>query len=427
MPLNRRRFLGAAAALGSSAFLTPQACAKPRVAGRVVIVGGGWGGLSAARYLREFAPQLEVTLLERNARFWSCPLSNHWLAGRIDDTFLSHDYPAAAQHWGYRFVQGEVSHIDRDARLVVTEAGRFAYDWLVLAVGIRHDYAAWFGDDRETAAYTQQHYPAAYTPGAEFLRLREKLTRFAGGDWLMTIPPQPFRCPPAPYERAVMIAGWLAQRKIPGRLIILDANPPFQAFQRVFQEFFPARVVYHAQTPVMRVDPRKRRVESEFDSFGFDEAILMPPQQAAHLAWQADLVAQPGGWAAVDPLSFAARRDARVFMVGDMIDRVSSLFGHYPKSGQMASRQGRIVARQIAARAADETPPLELPDSLCLIATQFDPPATLRIEASYRLRGDGEISQQVKNQRDPQPRGEDLAWARGMFREFLAPQAISVV
>jgi len=89
----------------------------------------------------------------------------------------------------------------------------------------------------------------------------------------------------------------------------------------------------------------------------------------------------------------------------------------------MASRQGRIVARQIAARAAGEIPPQELPDSLCHITTQFDPPAVLRIEASYRLRGDGELIQQTKTQRDPQPRGEDIAWAQGMFREFLAPPA----
>ncbi|GAB1395166.1 FAD-dependent oxidoreductase [Rhodocyclaceae bacterium] len=425
--MTRRQFLARAAAFGAGFWLVPPAWSNRTLAPRIVVIGGGWGGLTAARYLHEVLPHAAITLLDRHARFWSCPLSNHWLVGRLDGALLSHDYRAAAHHWSYRFVQDEVVAIDRSQRQVVTPGERFPYDWLVLAAGIRHDYAAWFGDDHETAAYARQHFPAAYTPGPEFPQLRDKLQAFAGGDLLMTIPPQPLRCPPAPYERAVMIASWLEQRQVPGRLVILDANPPFQAFQRAFQEAFPKRIVYHAQTRIVRVDPRQRVVESEFDQFSFADAILMPPQQAAELAWQADLIGrnandQPTGWAAVEPLSFAAQQDERIFIVGDMIDRVSALFGHYPKSGQMASRQGRIVAYQIAARAAGTVPPQALPDSICHLTTQVDPPAALRIAASYRLRGDGEIVQQMKSERDPQPRGEDLAWAQGMFREFLAPQ-----
>jgi NADPH-dependent 2,4-dienoyl-CoA reductase/sulfur reductase-like enzyme len=428
MFLKRRHFLATATALGAAALLPRSARSNTLRPRRVVIVGGGWGGLAAARYLREFAPDIDVTLLEKNAFFWSCPLSNKWLVGLIDDTLLSHDYHAAARTWNYRFVQTEVSIIERDARRVITRAGPFDYDWLVMAVGIRHDYTAWFGDDLETANYTSRHYPSAYTPGTEFQILRDKLAHFKGGDLLMTVPPQPFRCPPAPYERAALIAGWLEARKIPARLIIIDPNPPFQEFQRIFHERFPQRIDYRAQTAVLTVDPHQRTVKTEFETFSFDDAILMPPQQAGTLAWQADLIGQqankqPSGWAAVDPLSFAAVADPRIFMIGDMIDRVSPLFGHYPKSGQMASRQGRIVAQQIAAQAHGTTAPRALPDSLCHIATQYDPPEAIRIASNYRIRGDGEIMPQTKVERDPQPRGEDIAWAQGMFGEFLAPSS----
>jgi NADPH-dependent 2,4-dienoyl-CoA reductase/sulfur reductase-like enzyme len=416
MLLKRRRFLLAAAALGSTPLLRAAPTEK-----RVVIVGGGWGGLGAARHLRAHAPELDVVLIERNAQFRSLPLSNKWLLGRIDGAALTHDYQAAARAWGYRFVQAEASAIDRERRRVQTSAGGFDYDWLVLALGIRHDHAAWFGDDRETADYARTHFPSAYTAGPELAVLREKLARFTGGTLLMTVPPLPYRCPPAPYERAVLIADWLEARRIPGKLLVLDPNTPTQGFQQIFDERHPQRIDYRSQTRITALDPRRRTLQTEFDDFAFDDAILMPPQQAGDLAWQAGLVGKDSGWAAADPLSFASRADERIFVVGDMLDRVSPLFGHYPKSGQMASRQGRIVARRIAALARGETPPREFPDSICHIATRLDPPEALRIEASFRLRGDGVLMQQSRTTRDAQPRGEDLAWAEGMFREFLAP------
>lgn len=421
--MQRRRFLAAAASLGTAALLPDRARAAGTPHGRVVIVGGGWGGLSTARHLREAAPGLDITLIERNEAFWSCPLSNKWLVGRLDAPRLRRDYGAAAKRWNYRFVRGEASAIDRDRRQVVCTAGTFDYDWLVLAVGIRHDYAAWFGDDRETAEYARTTYPAAWTPGAEFAVLRDKLLKFRGGDLLLTIPPAPFRCPPAPYERAVLLAGWFQSRKIPGRIVILDANPPFQEFQRLFREF-DERIVYRTQTPVVSVDPRAHRVRTEFEDFGFDDAILMPPQQAGELAWQAELIGRntdglPTGWAATDPQNLTARDDARIFMIGDMIDRVSPLFGHYPKSAHMATRQGRLVAQRIAALSRGDAPSRELPDSLCHIATRFDPPEAIRLATSYRLRGDGVLMQQSRTERDPQPRDEDLAWLESLLDEVL--------
>lgn len=432
MLTTRRRFLAAATALGAAATWSGTASATSVATSaaasrqRVVIVGGGWGGLAAARYLHDFAPDLDVTLLERNTDFWSCPLSNKWLVGQVDSALLRHSYTAAARAWRYRFVPADVSAIDRERRQVISSAGNFAYDWLVLAVGIRHDYAAWFGDDQETARHTRTHYPAAWTPGAEFAVLREKLAGFRGGDLLLTIPPAPYRCPPAPYERAALLAGWFEARNIPGRIIILDANRPFPEFQRIYRDRFPDRIVYHTQASIRSVDPHRREVRTDMGSFGFDDAILMPPQQAGDLAWQAGLISRdeldtPTGWAGADPISFVSAVDPRICLVGDMIDRVSPLFGHYPKSGQMAARQGRSAARSIAALAQGKAPPPELPDSLCHIATQFDPPEAIRIATRYRLRGDGVLMQQLDTQRDPQPRGEDLAWAHSMFAEFLVP------
>lgn len=423
MLLKRRHFLSAASALATAAVLPRAGRAAARA--RVVVVGGGWAGLAAARHLRELAPEIDVTLLEKNPRFWSCPLSNKWLVGQLGDDLLEQDYAAAARYWNYRFVQAAVHAVDRDARRVHSSAGEFAYDWLVLAIGIRHDWTAWFGDDREGALLAEQRFPPAWTSAGQFAALREKLRNFKGGDLLMTVPPAPFRCPPAPYERAALLAGWFAERRVPARILIFDANPPSREFQRLFGEFGD-RVVYRTQLPLVAVDPHARRARTEFEEYGFDDAILLPPQQAADLAWQAGLIGsdsagRPTGWVAADPLSFASHGDERTFVVGDALGHVSDLFGHYPKSAHMAVRQGRIAAHQIAARARGTAVTSELPDSLCHITTRYAPPEAIRLATTYRLRGDGMLMQQARTERNPQPQGEDIAWLRGLLAEVLVP------
>lgn len=429
MALSRRRFIAAASALsaalalplvGRAAELLP-----PSRGRRVVIVGGGWGGLSAARALRDFAPDLEVVLLEKNPVFRSLPLSNKCLVGLADAGMLVHDYARAARAFGYTFIQGEASAIDRDKRHVVTAQGVLGYDWLILAAGIRYDYSAWYGDDSRAIEHTRRHYPCAYIPGDEFLALRDKLANFKGGDLVMTIPAMPYRCPPSPYERACMIGFLLKSRKIKGRLIVLDANSSALGFSQVFAEQYKEQIVYLPQTRVKAVDPFKKIVTTELDDVRFDDAILMAPQQAGELVWQAGLIARDGegkptGWADQHPLHLHAREDERIFLVGDLVGPASPLFGHYPKTGQMANRLGRIAAQEIAARAKGVAPAELLPDSACYVFTRVEPMEMTRIDSRYRLRGDGLIMQSVKQTYDPNPRGEDEQWAESMFEEFLA-------
>jgi len=428
--VRRRGFLGFSAALGAilatrTAPLIAGQTAGAR--GRVVIVGGGWGGLSAARHLRRLAPQLEVTLVERNAAFQSLPLSNQWLAGRVDGKLINHDYARAAAAYGYRFVRAEVRDIDRARRRVAsavpgdTAAHKFSldYDWLVLAPGIRYDWAAWFGDDARAAEQARSNYPCAFVAGDELAALKRKLDAFAGGDLVMTIPPMPYRCPPAPYERALVIGQQLKSRNIKGRLIVLDPNPMMAAFSRVFAEQYAEQIVYVPHARVKSLDPFARSVATSFDDFRFDDAILMAPQQAGELAWRAGVVGN-SGWAEVDPLHFHVPGDERVFVIGDAVGKVSLLFGHYPKSGHMAARQGMVVAGEIAARAAGRVPEVQLPDSTCHVLTRVDPPEAMRLDAGYRVRGDGELAQTMQQSHDPNPRGEDVAWAQSMFAELLA-------
>lgn len=422
--MNRRGFLAAALAAPFVGHVAAELL-PPARGRRVVIVGGGWGGLSAARHLRELAPDLEVVLLEKNPVFRSLPMSNKWLAGLVDEKQLVHDYAIAARAFGYTFIQAEVSAIERDRRRIVTAAGTLNYDWLILAVGIRYDFDDWYGGDRRAIEHTLRHYPCAYIPGSEQRALKAKLDSFSGGDLVMTLPPMPYRCPPSPYERACLI-GWLIKsRKIKGRLTVLDPNSHILGFNRIFSEHYKDQIDYVPQARIKSLDPFNKTIATEVADFRFDDAILMAPQQAGDLAWQAGLIARdaagrPTGWADQDPVHLHARHDERIFLIGDMIEKASPLFGYYPKSGQMASRLGRIAAHEVAARALEVAPEKLLPDSTCYVYTSFEPAEMTRVDSTYRFRGDGLIVQSVKQHHDPNPRDEDLQWARSKFGELLA-------
>ncbi len=391
---------------------------------RVIVIGGGWGGLSAARHLRALTPDLEVVLVDRQPAFVSFALSNRWLVGIDSLAPERHDYTALAARWGYRFLRAEVNAIDRAARIVVAGNERLAYDWLVIAPGIREDFTAWGVDDPATVAELRRRYSGALANGADLPALKQRLATFSGGDLLMTIPPAPYRCPPAPYERAMLIAWFLKTRKIPGKLIVVDPNPLMPAFRSVLLERFKDQITYLDHAQVRRIDPARKTLSTDIDDIQFSEALLCPPQQAADLLWQAGLIrpedsGRPSGWAAQDAIDFRSSADPRVFIIGDSCGQVSPLFGQYPKTGHVANRMGLAVARQIAAEATGKKVQPLLPESVCHVLSSVDPVESIRIETSYRDRGDGFLLQQVRQKRNPNPDGEDRAWASEIYRDFL--------
>lgn len=419
MKTGRRQFLLAA---GLLPLVRPV-----RAAGqRVVIVGGGWGGLSAASHLRRLAPDIEVTLVDRQPAFTSFALSNRWLVDHSPAAPERQDYAKLAVNWGYRFVQASVDSIDRAQRTVTTASGRLPYDWLVLSPGIRENYAAWQVDDPQAVAELRQRHSGAMLNAADLPALKKRLAAFKGGDMLMTIPPAPYRCPPAPYERAMLIAWWLKTQKIPGKLVIIDPNPLMPAFKSILLDRFKAQVTYLDHASVRQVDLARRTVSTDTDDIRFTEALLSPPQQAADLLWQAGLIrkdegGRATGWADQGGLDFRSVGDERVFIIGDAAGLASPLFGHYPKTGHVANRMGAIVARQIVSSATGQSFPALLPESVCHVVSSVEPLETTRIDTSYRQRGDGFLMQQVRQTREPNPAGEDVAWAEAIYRDFLRP------
>ncbi|WP_027014741.1 FAD-dependent oxidoreductase [Comamonas composti] len=429
--------LGAAAtapslALAAPAVITRESRILPREGKgpRIVICGGGWGGLTAARYLRELIPNADVVLLERNATFWSGPMSNKWLIDIVNTDFINRDMLRPANRYGYKLLQTEVIGFERDQKLVRTAHGLIEYDFLILSGGIRNAYDAWFGNDLRAIEYTRTHFPNAYIPNQEMLSLKQKVKDFKGGTLVMTLPPPPHRCPPSPYERACLIAWHIKKNKIPGKILILDPKPkiaPIGAgYKQAFEELYPDIITHVPNARVQEVDPFNKRIKTAAGEFKFDDAILMPPHQAADMVWHAGLIGKdaagkPTGWADMHPRLFHANSDDRVYFVGDLMGHISDQFGHYPKSAHVANYIAKIVSKNIAQRVAgQEVTPL-LPDNLCYMMVNGDPQEEISVKFEYEVDPTGKV---IQTQIDMDVRTSDLVkedfdWINTRFKDFL--------
>ncbi len=429
--------LGAVAApavsMAAPSIMTPQSRILPRQGKgpRIVICGGGWGGMTAARYLRELIPNSDVVLLERNPTFWSGPMSNKWLIDIVGTDFVNRDMLRPSNQYGYQLLQTEVMGFERDQKLVRTAHGLIEYDFLILSGGIRNDCEAWFGNDQRAIDYTRQHFPNAYIPNQEMFALKQKVKDFKGGTLVMTLPPPPHRCPPSPYERACLIAWHIKKNKIPGKILILDPKPKIGpigvGYQQAFEELYPDIITHVPNARVQEVDPFNKRIKTAAGEFKFDDAILMPPHQAADMVWHAGLIGKdatgkPTGWADMNPRLFHANSDDRVYFVGDLMGTISDQFGHYPKSAHVANFIGKIVAKNIAQRVSgQEVTPL-LPDNLCYMMVNGDPQEEISVKFEYEVDPTGKVIQTQIDMdvRTPDLVKEDFAWINSKFSDFLA-------
>jgi len=396
---------------------------------RVVVLGAGWGGLTTARHLRETAPELEVVVLERNPIFWSCPLSNKWLIDVVDTEFLLHSYAEPARKHGYTFVQTEVIHIERDKKRVLTAKGYVDYDWLVVSAGIKVTYEPWFGNDQRAIDHVQANYSSAYVPSAEHLGLKRRIKQFKGGTIVMTLPPPPHRCPPSPYERACLMAAHFQKNKIPAKIVILDPKPRIApiglGYRQAFEELYSKTITYVPNAGVKEIDPFNRVAKTAAGDFKFDDAILMGHHQAAELTWKLGAIGRtadgkPTHWAAVHPQLYNLKDDPQVYVIGDSVGAVSPQFGHYPKAGHVANRQGRSVAQYIAQQAKGQAPTPLLIDNLCYMLVNPDPLEAINVQFDYKIGPEGHLIQtQIDdNERRLSLWKEDLRWYGLMMDEF---------
>jgi sulfide dehydrogenase [flavocytochrome c] flavoprotein subunit len=353
MNMQRRSFLNTAAAtglLGLAGCATGTAPAKARV----VVIGGGYGGATAARYVRLLSDhKIDVVLVEPNDAFISCPLSNLVVGGSRQLADLTTPYTALTRAHGITVVKDTATAIDPARRSVtLARGGSIAYDKLVLSPGIE---LLFDGIEGLRAAHDSGRVLQAWKAGAETVALRRQLEAMPdGGVYAITVPEQPYRCPPGPYERACQVAWYFKKAKPRSKVLVLDANPDVVSkgalFKRVWAEQYPGIVEYRPQHKAMAVDARAGVLKFEVqEDVKADVINALPPMRAGAIAVQTGLNNMAGNrWCGIDYQSFASTVDRDIHVIGDSIQVAPAM----PKSAHMANGHGKVAAAAIVAELA---------------------------------------------------------------------------
>jgi len=348
--ISRRRMVQA---LGAGAVLGLPGCASlahPRSAAKVVVVGGGYAGATAAKYLRLLSNHaIDVMLIEPNPQFVSAPLSNLVITGDLQLAEITSSYRHLQRRHGVRLVRDQVVSIDPERHTVALKHGSsIRYDRLVLAPGIDVMLDA---VDGLAQAQDDGRIVQAWCAGPETLALNQQLRAMRnGGVFVITIPEAPYRCPPAPYERASLVAAFCQRYKPASKVLVLDANDDVTAmgslFKQAWTELYAGVLEYRSHYTAVSVDARSLTVRFDVqEDVRADVLNVLPPVRAGALAVQAGLANVNGRWCEVDFLSFASTRARDVHVIGDSIQAAPMM----PKSGHMANAQAKVAAAAIVA------------------------------------------------------------------------------
>ncbi len=344
LDLSRRRVLGAGLAMGSLALAgcATGGASGPSI-GRVVIVGAGFGGSTAARYLRMWGGNVDVTLVDRNANFVSCPISNLVLGGHKQMADITRGYDGL-KALGVKVMQGEVTAIDAAGKKVKLAGGtELSYDRLILSPGV--DFIT-EGTPGLQAALDSGRVQHAWKAGPQTVALRQQLEAMPdGGVFAMSIPKVPYRCPPGPYERACMVASYLKQHKPKSKVLVLDANPEIQSkkalFEKAFKDHYSGILEYRANNELKEVIGTTAKLE--FDDVKADVLNVIPPQRAGDIARNAGLLNMNNRWAGVNWLTMESTAAPGVHVLGDATFSAPAM----PKSGHMANQHAKVAAAAI--------------------------------------------------------------------------------
>ena len=350
-PTNRRRLLQGA---GASAVLAGFPTIARAGTARVIVIGGGFGGATAAKYLRLLDPSLEVTLIEREQRYVTCPESNHVLAGLKSMADITVAYDRLQSVYGVKLLRSEVLAVDGMRQLVRLQDGTtLGYDRAIIAPGVEMRFDVLEGYDAAAA----ERMPHAWKAGPQTLLLRRQLEAMPDGGVVIIAPPlNPSRCPPGPYERASLIAHYLKSSKPRSKILIYDAKDsyPHQAiFEAAWDTHYPGIIEWYGASSggrITMVDARAMTVTTEFGAQKGDVINIVPPQRTPAVTRESGIV-DPWGWCPVDPRTLESTQTRWIHVVGDAANGVVMA-----KSATSANSQAKVCAAAIVAMLAGKSP-----------------------------------------------------------------------
>ena len=357
--INRRGFVsvlgGAAATVAMTGCATPLGAAGSM--GKVVVIGGGYGGATAAKYLRMWSDKrIDVTLVEPNTSFISCPISNLVVGGYKQMSDITVPYDNLSRRHGVKVVHDTVASIDPAKKTVKLAGGdTLAYDRLVVSPGID---LMWSSIQGLQAASQEGRILQAWKAGAETAALRRQLEAMPdGGVYALTIPEAPYRCPPGPYERASVVAAYFKQAKPKSKVLLLDANADVTSkgplFKKVWAEQYKGILEYRPKHTAVAVDANTNTVKFEVnDDVKADVLNVLPSMRAGTIAQQTGLANINARWCDVDYMTYESKVHPGIHVIGDSI-QIAPLM---PKSGHMANQHGKVAAAAIIELLAGRAP-----------------------------------------------------------------------
>ena len=355
--MKRRQFvqsISSASALSAMGLISGCASGVGDKGPKVVVVGGGYGGATTAKYIRMWSDYgIQVTLVEPNATFISCPISNLVLGGSKSMADITTPYDNLSSRHGVKMVRDMVTSIDPDKRMVKLAGGaELAYDRLILSPGVDFMWETLPGMSKPGAQDKVLH---SWKAGPQTVALRKQLEAMPdGGVYAMAIPLAPYRCPPGPYERACQIASYFSKAKPKSKVLILDANDDVTSkgplFKKAWSERYKNIVEYRPKHALTDVDAASNTLKFEFnDSIKADVLNVIPPMRAGDIAVKTGLATANKRWCEVDFLTFESKAAPNIHVLGDSIQIAPAM----PKSGHMANSHAKVVAAAIVAQLSD--------------------------------------------------------------------------
>jgi len=360
--MKRRQFvqtLGAGSALGAAALMSGCATTGGGASiGKVVVIGGGYGGATAAKYLRLFSEgTVDVTLVEPNAAFVSCPISNLVVGGYKTMADITTPYDNLSKRHGVKLVKDMVTAIDPDKKVVkLASGGELPFDRVIVSPGVDFMYDTLPGLASAAAKDKVLH---AWKAGAQTVALRKQLEAMPdGGVYALSIPRAPYRCPPGPYERACLVANYFKAAKPKSKVVIFDANDDIQSkkglFMKAWADHYKGIIEYRPKHNVVDVDAATNTLKFEFnDDFKASVANVIPDMRAGDIAVKTGLATANKRWCEVDFLSFESIAVKNVHVLGDSIQIAPGM----PKSGHMANQHGKVCAAAVVNLLQGKAPP----------------------------------------------------------------------